>query len=533
MKTTKSVPTKEAETYEKAKAAVMQTIATAEMQGNVYLTLQDMLRRCRSRNAYLSDEEIMHAVAALQQKQLYADGQKIARIDTLSAENNLASICAKRLLTDNTDARANWAAYVQNAESVLNVTLSESQRSAAVGGLSCKMGIITGGAGSGKTTLLKVISEAFWNYCRDNNDGKAYDILNSVLLLAPTGKAARRLSSQAELPAYTIHSVVYTSDSFGNSSFYDSDKQFYAPLIIIDEASMVDMELMSRVMQGLASDTKVLLVGDPAQLPSVGPGLVLQDLMASEIPVFSLTDNFRLETSNAALAHDIDCIRMGNMNIIFDESFRLLNTFSRHDVGEAMLQAYIHLMLDGKDVQMLSPAAKTPSCGTIPLNRRAQALVNPKTRDNPGVEILGKNFRVGDRIVQLVNNKFGRNGDTGCITQIEECDQPVFSIRFDSGNTIRYTEKEISERHLLDHAYALTVHKAQGSEYDYVLIPLVAEQGFMWTHNMIYTAVSRARKGVILVGQESILTMAIQRPLPTRNTDLLKKITRLCRRSIA
>lgn len=268
-------------------------------------------------------------------------------------------------------------------------------------------------------------------------------------------------------------------------------------------------------------------------MPSVGPGLVLRDLMASGIPVFALTDNFRLVSAKTALAHDIDCIRDGRDELIMDDSFCVLNAGAPFEVGTTMIQIYAQLVNQGKDVQMLSPTLKAPCCGTEPLNHYAQRLLNPATPDNRGIEINGTVFRVGDRIVQLQNNKYGRNGDTGSIVGIEQCDQPVFHVQFDTDNRASYPAREIAEKPLLAHAYALTVHKAQGSEYDYVLIPLVSSQGFMWTQNMIYTAVSRARKGVVFVGQESILKMAIRRPLPLRNTDLLLKINALRKQNIA
>ena len=529
-KSKKSV--KEIELAAKARAAVMQAVEASERQGNVYQTCDDLVRCCLARNPYLTEATVKAAVKVLaadpRGKRLQVSGGRVARSKTLTAENELARICARRLAEEPSDI--DWDGYIRQAESELELLLSDSQHRAAVGALSHSTSIITGGAGSGKTTLLRAIGAAYGVYCRQYDEDES-GILNHALLMAPTGKAARRLSRQAELPAYTIHSVIYTADGSGKSHFYTDTGNLKAQLVIVDETSKVDIGVLHDLMRGLSPKSKLILVGDPHQLPSVGPGLVLSDLMKCGFPVFRLTDNFRLAGGGNALARNLDSIRSGSAALDYDDSFHVCPASSLHDVADTMLQLYVHFQMKGEDVQMLSPAAKTPACGTVPLNRTAHALLNPRTRENPGVDLLHENFRVGDRIVQLSNNRHGRNGDTGSITGIEFCGQPVVTIRFDAGNDVSYTATEIEKDGLLAHAYALTVHKAQGSEYDYVIIPLISSQGFMWNHNMVYTAVSRARKGAFLVGQESVLTLGIQRPLPSRNTDLLQKIRDCAKRS--
>jgi exodeoxyribonuclease V alpha subunit len=518
---------------EKARAAVMQTVIGAESQGNVYLPVKEAVQRCLSRNAYLTDEQVataMTELAAAKSQRLYLGHSIVAMESTLLAENAVASLCAERLIENCQDTHVDWAALVSNAEAEIGVTLSASQREAAVGALSNSTSVITGGAGSGKTTLLKVICKAFDAYYRTYDN--QYGILQRTLLMAPTGKAARRLAAQAALPAYTIHSVIYTSDANGSSPFYEEDGTLKAPLIIVDETSMVDVQLMYGILKGVSPKKKIIFVGDPHQLPSIGPGLVLDALMNCGFPVFNLTDNFRLSVCHNALAQNLDQIRKGSVALEYDESFRFLPGTSTKDVGDAMVQNYIHMQFMGQDVQMLSPMTKTPTCGTFSLNTKAQNLCNPLTAENPGIAMLGENFRIGDRIVQLKNNRHGRNGDTGSITAIETCDQPVVSIHFDTGNDVQYTSTEIVNERLLTHAYALTVHKAQGSEYDYIILPVISSQGYMWNQNMIYTAVSRARKGAILIGSEGILEMAVKRPLPKRYTDLLEKI-RGCMKKLA
>jgi len=281
-----------------------------------------------------------------------------------------------------------WDTAVTEAERSLHITLSNSQRAAVTGCLDCRLSVITGGAGSGKTTLLRVLCKAFIGAGSSN----------CVLLMAPTGKAARRLAQQAHQPAFTIHSVLYSfiPNHMDCNSFYK------AGLVVADETSMVDIPLMCELMQHLTVTHRLVLVGDPLQLPAIGPGHVLRDLLECGLPSFQLTDNFRQADGSSELVDNIVRIRAGDSDLNFGESFHLLTEYHARAAEDAMLQQYIGMLTEGKDGQMLSPVCRMGVCSTKSLNWRAQALLNPPCQSMPEIKTEEHTFRVGDGVFNLL-----------------------------------------------------------------------------------------------------------------------------------
>lgn len=507
--------------------AVCVMMHRAETNGNVFLTRSELTRNCRAEHPYMKQALVEAAIAHLAQEKTLDIQQDLCAFRTTRAqESTLATFFARSILEGQEDDEiyAAQCRAVAQAEAELHIRLSESQRAAAVGSLSCRISVISGGAGSGKTTLLKTISHVM----------KESDV--PVLMMAPTGKAARRMAKQACHSACTIHSALYSSFP----PCFQPDGTYCADLIIVDESSMIDVSLMYDIIRHLGRGKQMILVGDPAQLPSIGPGHLLCDIIDSGLQTYRLTDNFRQLESPEALVQSTEAIRkMDADGIVYGAGFCLLPTSSPWDVEQVVLREYVALLREGANVQMLSPVRKTKLCSSDTLNAMAQQLLNPPAPGELTLQISGKVFHARDRVVQLKNNKHAKNGDVGTILSIRHCEAPdgsqqkIVTVDFDDVGKVSYREETIRKDSLLDHAWALTIHKAQGSEYGYVILPLVSQHRRSWYCNMIYTAVSRARKSVILVGDERVLRDAVQQPMPFRNTHLYEKIGILTHRRIS
>lgn len=495
------------------KEKVYETICEQERQGDVYQQQEDIVARCRATH-HLRKKTILSALA-----ELSADGALLhmdtyyAVTETAYNERYLGSHVASFIGANNPYDPFDAEGAVRRSEGITGLHLSASQRRAAVGALQSRLSIITGGPGTGKTTSLQVLYDAYRNQTARKEE---------IVLLAPTGKAARRMTEQIGQEAYTIHSALYTGR---HQVRRYADKEWSPGLIILDEASMLSINLLADLFRSISPRTRIVLVGDPDQLPAVGPGQVLADLIASGLPTYRLTDNFR-QAAGGALAAAVPLIRDGAADLPFDDvQFLFRETLSSADTETFILSLYASYCASGTKAQILTPvgAAGGP-CSTVAFNLQAQALVNPSSPQKQEVMIGDSLYRLGDRVIQRRNNAWGKNGDVGTVIGIRTEDPVQVTIRLDHGGVVTYDESDIRRDELLSLSYAITVHRAQGSEYDYVLIPMVSQHRHMWTRNMLYTAASRARQGLVLVGDREMLTQAIQAPQPSRNTHLLEEI---------
>lgn len=493
------------------KEKVYEAIHEQERQGDVYQQQEAIVARCRA--AYhLRTKTILSALA-----ELSADGA-LLHLDTYYAVtataynerylgSHVAGYIGNNAPYDPFDAES----AVRRSEGITGLHLSDSQRRAATGALQNRLSIITGGPGTGKTTSLQVLYDAYRHQAE-----------KEVVLLAPTGKAARRMAEQIGQDACTVHSALYTGR---HQVRRYADKEWSPGLIIVDEASMLSINLLADLFRSISPRTRIVLVGDPDQLPAVGPGQVLADLISSGLPTYRLTDNFR-QVSGGALAAAVPLIRDGAADLPFDGGELICReTLTPADTEMFVLSLYTSYCASGKKAQILTPvgAAGGP-CSTAAINPLVQALVNPSSEQKPEVMIGKTLYRVGDRVIQKHNNAWGKNGDVGTVVGISGQNPAQLTIKLDHGDSVTYAADAAAKEDLLSLAYAITVHRAQGSEYDYVLIPMVPQHGHMWTRNMLYTAASRARQGLVLVGDKEILAQAIQTPQPVRNTHLLAEI---------
>ncbi len=399
-------------------------------------------------------------------------------------------------------------------ETKTGLHLSDSQHHAVATVLKNKISIITGGPGVGKTTIVNSVIKII----------RAKTL--KVALCAPTGRAAKRLSETTHLQAKTIHRLLQFNPS--NYAFVYDDKQpLPFDVIIVDESSMMDILLFHNLLKAISVDAAVIFVGDVDQLPSVGSGLVLADLIRSAvIPTVRLTEIFRQAATSQIItnAHRINQGYMPLLETQNETDFYAIYRDEPEQVYETLLEV-VTTRIPKKwgfdpshDIQVLTPMNRG-SLGNTSLNIALQSRINPNS--HPTVSRFGTTFAVKDKVIQLVNNydKEVFNGDIGFIQKID-LEESYMQISFDT-RSVRYDFDELDEIRL---AYAITIHKSQGSEFPVVVIPLVSQHYMLLARNLLYTAVTRGKKRVILIGQKKAVYMAVQ------NNREAKRLTKLTER---
>lgn len=377
--------------------------------------------------------------------------------------------------------------------------------------------IVTGGPGTGKTTIINTICELY----RQMNKLSYDKLAERIALLAPTGRASKRISESTNLPASTIHRFLKwnkESNKFGINEYHKSSVDF----VIIDEFSMVDTYLFDSLLKGLRYDTKIILVGDYNQLPSVGSGQLLKDMIESEsLHVVKLKQLYRQkENSNIInLAYQINENKLDQT--IFNQTDDL--TFipiPQNKVVEEIVNIASNYTDNDQIIQILAPMYKGIN-GIDNINISLQNVFNPESKSKKEIIINNVVYRENDKVIQLSNmpdeNIF--NGDIGYIETIKNGSKKEIYINFD-GNTVRYTPANFQK---FKHAYAISIHKSQGSEFDTVIIPLVNNYGKMLYRKLIYTAVTRVKKKLYLIGEIEALEKAIQNNESNIRRTTLKK----------
>lgn len=387
--------------------------------------------------------------------------------------------------------------------------LAEGQREAVSQSLQSGMLVITGGPGTGKTTVVQAIIRLA------EQEGLR------IVLCAPTGRAAKRLAETTERKAKTIHRLLVPEGFAGGRQVfeYNETKQLPADLVIVDEVSMLDMEMLYHLLQALSPHCRCILVGDADQLPSVGAGAVLHDIIQSEIlPVVRLETIFR-QKEGGRIVTNAHLINGGRLPVVNeDEEFRFVEIEREEQGADVICRLYAAETAEAGDkfaVQVLSPMYKNP-CGVDNLNAVIQSAVNGPQKGK-GEHKAGKmTFRTGDKVMQKQNNydKGVFNGDIGEIFAVQD---DIVYVRYPEQD-VKYEGQEIDEITL---AYAITVHKSQGSEYHTVIMTLVNSHGIMLQRNLLYTAVTRAKGKVTLVGTKAALRMAVQNVRTSRRFTLL------------
>ena len=431
----------------------------------------------------------------------------------LGVTNKIITLSIENFRTINSDVDSE----IEYFERKNKIKFADSQKEAIIGAFENGIEIITGGPGTGKTTIIKAIIEIY-----ENNGMK-------VLLGAPTGRAAKRMSESTGREAKTIHRLLEmgVSDDEEDKSFFGKGESepLEADVIIIDEASMIDIMLMHNLLKAIKLGTRVIIVGDVDQLPSVGAGNVLKDLIDSEfIKVVRLKDIFRQgkESLIVTNAHKINSGEMPYLNRKDGDFF-----FESKEESEDILATVIDLINRRlpkfnpkwdkyRDIQILTPTRKGP-LGVQNLNNKLQEVLNPKASYKKEKEVKDIIFREGDKVMQTKNNyslKWTRingvgekegvgvfNGDMGFIEKINE-EEKTMTIIFDDERRVIYEYIYLDE---LDLSYAITIHKSQGSEFKVVITPIFMGSPFLMNKNLLYTGITRAKELVVSVGSPRAL----------------------------
>ena len=502
----------------RARAGISYTLTEAVSEGHCGLPEDDLLPMAEKLLEIPPDILRDALQQELQEETVVADTIGERRCIFLAHLWKAEKVVAERLRTLAT-GQPSWPEIdaekaISWVEQKLGVTLAESQREAVKMAVSSKVMVITGGPGVGKTTLVNAILRIL--------------VVKgvSVALAAPTGRAAKRLSESTGMEAKTIHRLLEVDPRHGGFK-RSVDNPLECDLLVVDETSMVDVPLMASLVKALPDRAALMVVGDVDQLPSVGPGRVLADIIDSgAVPVARLTEIFRqaAESQIVTNAHRVNAGYMPNLDATRGDKtdFYFVEARDPEDGVSKIIEIVKNRLPKRfgfdpiKDVQVLCPMNRG-GLGARSLNVELQKALNPPV-DEVFIERFGFTYRVGDKVMQTDNDydKDVFNGDVGYVRRIDPDSQELV-IEFDD-KSVEYQFGELDEVAL---AYAVSIHKSQGSEYPAVVIPMMMQHYMMLRRNLLYTGITRGRKLVVLVGQKKAVGMAVKGKVETRRWSKL------------
>ena len=528
----------QADSEYRVKCAVFYVLGQAGAEGNVFLPKERLMENAEQLlGVALSDIDHYLTDLAVERKIVIKQEEDQTRVYSASAY--FVEMSTARMLCDlNMKGEVDESAVLTKIASIEKETgtiLDEKQKEAVTEAVRCGMLVITGGPGTGKTTTINTLISYF------ESEGL------QILLAAPTGRAAKRMTEATGYEARTIHRMLEISglqEEQAGGFERNAQNPLDADVIIIDEMSMVDIYLMHALLDAVTVGTRLIMVGDRNQLPSVGPGSVLKDVIDSgKVPVVRLTRIFR-QASESDIVMNAHKINRGEPVALDNRSRDFF--FLRRTDANVIISIVIQLIreklpryVDAKpyDIQVLTPMRKG-LLGVERLNRILQEYLNPPAQKKRQHEQNGTIFREGDKVMQIKNNyqteweirgRYGIpvekgigvfNGDMGIIREINLQTERV-TVEFDEQRIVEYPYSSLEE---LELAYAVTIHKSQGSEYPAVVIPLLSGPRMLMNRNLLYTAVTRARKCVTVVGDDVTFRQMIE------NTSEQKRYTALARR---
>ena len=402
-----------------------------------------------------------------------------------------------------------------NNEKKYNIDYNSEQEEAIKNSFIKNVLVITGGPGTGKTTIIKSIVSIYQELYKLSRD----ELYEKITLLAPTGRASKRIMETVNMPASTIHRFLKWNKETNKFGVNEHNK-VHTDMVIVDEASMVDTYLLDNLLKGLRFDTKLILVGDVNQLPSVGSGQILKDIIDTEkVPVVKLEKLYRQEANSNIITFAYDVNNGVYDNSLFNnyDDLTYIKTDSYNLMDKFSELCYTYKDYDYNDLIMMAPMYKTIN-GIDNLNNIAREIFNPKENNKHEIVIGDTLFRENDKVIELVNmpdyNVF--NGDIGIITEIDK-DKNEVTVDYD-GNIVKYTKSNYTNFKL---GYVISIHKSQGSEFKVVIMVLLNEFNRMLYRKLLYTGITRAKQNLFILGEEEAIKKAIN------NNELLKRKTSL------
>lgn len=500
---------------ERVDEGILYALTDAEGKGHLCMEKHAFIKACLK---VLDTPQLTEDMVANRAARLVYSGKLVSyqgnvyRSKTAYAESNLAELLSRQLRSARSHSYGDLDAALDAEELRMKVKFAPEQREAVKMALTQGVSVITGGPGTGKSMILRAILDIY----RRHNPGK------EICLCAPTGRAARRMEQATGLGASTVHKALGLLA--GEDGDYGEPQALDADIILVDEVSMMDIYLAGRLLEAVKSRAQVVLIGDSDQLPSVGPGAVLSEMIASErIPVVRLDKVFR-QNDGSRIAVNAKLIRHGNLSLEYGNDFRFVDSANLSDSANRIAELYMQEVARyGVDnVAMLSPYRQKTETGVNALNEMLRELVNPPDEGKPEVVCGKRKFRVGDKVMQVKNFEDVSNGDIGYIRNIFKFgDETTVCVDFGDGRNMEYDSSELD---MLDLGYASTIHKAQGAEYQSVIINLQCAHHIMLTRPLIYTAITRGKDRVIIVGERRALCISIKK------TDIEKRGTCLAHR---
>ncbi|HEY8465105.1 MAG TPA: ATP-dependent RecD-like DNA helicase [Bacillota bacterium] len=410
--------------------------------------------------------------------------------------------------------------FLEQYAKVNRIRLAACQQEAVLRAVDSGMLVITGGPGTGKTTIIKAVVNLF----------KAARF--TIMLAAPTGRAAKRLAEATGEPARTVHRLLGygNNDETGDNFQFNEDEPLKTDVLIVDEFSMVDLMLFYNLLKALTPGTRLIVVGDVDQLPSVGPGSVLRDLIRSEVvPTVRLNEIFR-QSKESWIVANAHRINQGEFpRLVKTDDFFFIPEEKPERIA-AMLPELVKTRIAGylgcdpvEDIQVLSPMRRTVT-GVDYLNRCLQEALNPAAEAKPELSLGQTVFRLGDKVMQI-RNDYQRNVFNGDIGRIRELDpeERSLTVAFQDSDGERLVEYQTEDLDQLTLSYVISVHKSQGNEYPVVIIPVTTQHFLLLQRNLIYTGVTRAKKMVVLIGTKRALAIAVKNNRIEERNSLLSQ----------
>ena len=500
---------------ERVDQALLYTLTDAESKGHLCLEKHVFLKDCLKlldTAGMTQDMAAARAVKLIQEDKLITYGDSVFKAKTAWIEESLAHEIVRKM-KGSVESYPDLDESIAAEERILRFRLAPEQREAVKMGLTSKLCVITGGPGTGKTSVQKALLDLY---------KKRYPEAK-IACCAPTGKAARRMEQSTGVSSCTVHRalglIANEDGQYGDPETLDAD------LVLVDEVSMLDVYLAEKLFRSISATARLILVGDSDQLPSVGPGSVLKEIIASnQVPVVRLDQVFR-QKNGSRIAANAKLIRHGNLSLEYGPDFEFYDSTDLSvsaDIIETLyLQETAKYGID--NVVLLSPYRQKTQTGANALNQRLQDKVNPPAEGKMDAVHGQRRFRTGDKVMQIKNCEDINNGDVGYVTSITGTQtDSVVRIDFGDGRVVDY---ENSDLDMLDLGYACTVHKSQGSEFKSVIINLQCAHSVMLVRPLIYTAITRAKEKVMIVGERRALCTAIRRvDTEQRGTKLAQRI---------